>query len=65
MLKNNTFLNHFLLEFSSPWPPKMETKFNVFRIFIEKADFAKIIVFPKENCYLGGFGPAKVDQISM
>ena len=35
MFKNNALLNRFLLEFSSLWLPKMEAKFNVFRIFIE------------------------------
>ena len=65
MLKNNTFLNRFLLEFSSPWPPIMESKFNAFWIFIEKADFVKIIVFLKENCYFSGFESPKIDQISM
>ena len=65
MLKNNTFWNQFLLEFSSLWPPKMEGKFVVFWIFIEKADFVKIIVFPWENCYFSGFEPSKMNQISM
>ena len=51
MRKNNTFLNQFLLEFSSLWPPKMEGKFICFWIFIQKTDFVKIIVFPMENCY--------------
>ena len=63
--KNNTFLNQFLLEFSSLWPPKMERKFIVFGVFIEKADFVKIIVFPKENCYFSGFELPKIDKISM
>ena len=65
MLKNNVFCNGILLEFSSLWPPKMNPKFNVFRIFIEKADFAKIIAFPKENCYFSALEPPKIDQISM
>ena len=65
MLKNNAFFNRFLLEFSSLWPPKMDPKFNGFRIFIEKADFAKIIVFPKENCYFSAFELPKINQISM
>ena len=65
MLQNNTFLHRFLLDFSSLWPPKMERKFIVFRIFIDKADFVKIIVFLKENCYFSGFEPPKIDQISM
>ena len=65
MFKNNTFLNQFLLEFSSLWPPKMEGKFVVFWIFIEKADFVKIIVFPIENCYVSGFEPSNMNQISM
>ena len=46
MLKNNTFFNRFLLEFSSLWPPKIEPKFDVFQIFMEKADFVKIVVSP-------------------
>ena len=45
MLKNNASLNRFLLEFSSLWPPKMEWKFNVFEIFIEKADLWKSLPF--------------------
>ena len=45
MFKNNTFLNHFLLDFSSLWPPKMEGKFIVFGISIQKPDFVKIIIF--------------------
>ena len=65
MLKNNAFLNRFLLEFSSLWLPKMEWKFNVFWIFIEKADFVKIIVFLKENCYFSGSELPKIDKISM
>ena len=65
MLKNNAFFNRFLLEFSSLWPPKMEGKFVVFWIFIEKADFVKIIVFPKENGYFSGFELPKIDKISM
>ena len=65
MLKNNASLNRFLLEFSSLWPPKMEWKFNVFWIFIEKADFVKIIVFPIENYYVSGFEPSIMNQISM
>ena len=65
MLKNNTFLNQFLLEFSSLWHPKTEGKFVVFWISIEKADFVKIIMFPKENCYFSGFELPKMDQISM
>ena len=65
MFQNNIFLNHFLLEFSSLWPPKMEGKFVVFWIFIEKADFVKIIVFPIENCYVSGFEPSNMNQISM
>ena len=48
MRNNNTFVNQFLLEFSSLWPPKMEGKFVVFWISIEKADFVKIVVFLKE-----------------
>ena len=64
MLKNNAFFNCFLLEFSSLWPPKMEPKFNVFRIFIEKGDFVKIVVFPQENCYFSGFELPKIGQIS-
>ena len=63
MRKNNTFLNQFLLEFSSLWLPKMEGKFVGFWIFIEKADFVKIIVFPKENCYFSSFEPPKIEQI--
>ena len=46
MFKNNALLNRFLLEFSSLWLPKMERKLNVFRIFIEKANFVKTIVLP-------------------
>ena len=65
MLQNNTFLHRFLLDFSSLWPPKMERKFIVFRIFIDKADFVKIIVFPKQNCYFSSFEAPKIDQISM
>ena len=65
MRKNNTFLNQFLLEFSSLWPPKMEGKFVVFWIFIEKADFVKIIVFPMEDCNFSGMEPSKMNQISM
>ena len=65
MLKNNAFCNGILLEFSSIWPPKMNPKFNGFRIFIEKAEFAKIIVFPKENYYFSSFEPPKIEQISM
>ena len=48
MLQNNTFLHRFLLDVSSFWPPKMERKFIVFRIFIDKADFVKIIVFARK-----------------
>ena len=65
MLKNNASLNRFLLEFSSLWLPKMEWKFNVFWIFIEKTDFVKIIVFLKENGYFSGFELPKIDKISM
>ena len=64
-LKTMLFLNRFLFKFSSIWPPKMEWKFNVFWIFIEKADFVKIIVFLKENCYFSGFELPKIDKISM
>ena len=46
MLQNNTFLHRFLLDFSSLWPPQIERKVVVFPIFIDKADFVKIIVFP-------------------
>ena len=62
MLKNNTFLNQFLLEFSSLWLPKIEGKFVVFWILIEKADFVKIVVFPKGNCYFSGFEFPKLGQ---
>ena len=65
MLKNNAFCNRILLEFSSPWPPKMDPKCNGFRIFIEKADFVKIIVFPQENCYFSAFEFPKIHRISM
>ena len=65
MFKNNTFLNHFLFKFSSLWPPKIEGKFVVFWIFIEKPDFVKINVFLKENCYFIGFELSKMNQISM
>ena len=65
MRKNKTFLNQFLLDFSSLWPPNMERKFVVFWIFIEKADFVKTLVFPMENCYFPGFEPSKLNQISM
>ena len=59
------FWINFLLEFSSLWPPKMEGKFVVFWIFIEKPDFVTIIAFPKENCYFSGFKLSKVTQISL
>ena len=48
MFKNNTFLNQFLLEFSSLWLPKMEGKFVVFWIFIGKVDFVKKIFFQRK-----------------
>ena len=48
MLKNNAFFNQFLLEFSSLWLPKMEGNFVAFWIFIDKADFVKIIVFQQK-----------------
>ena len=60
MLENNVDLNRFLMQFSSLWPPKMEPKFNVFRTYIEDADFAKIIVFLYENCYFSVFEPPKI-----
>ena len=65
MLKNNAFLNWFLLDFSSYWPPKMEWKFIDVWIFTEKAAFVKMVVFPAKNCYFSGFEPPKIDQISM
>ena len=65
MRKNNTFLNQFLLEFSSLWLPKIKGQFVVFWIFIKKTDFVKTIVFPKENCYFSGFELSNMDQISM
>ena len=32
--------------------------------FFENADFVKIVVFLKENCYFSGFGPRKFDEKS-
>ena len=32
--------------------------------FFENADFAKIVVFLKENGYFSGFGPRKFDEKS-
>ena len=43
----------------------MDPKFDIFDNFFENADFAKIIVFPKENCYFSGFEPPKFNQKSM
>ena len=60
MFKNNTFLNRFLLEFSSLWPPKMEGKFNVFGTFIQKADFVKIIVFSNRKLLFVWFWASKI-----
>ena len=65
MFKNNTFWNIFFLEFSSLWLPKIERKFVVFWIFVEKPDFVKIIAFPIENCYFSGFELSNMNQISM
>ena len=62
MLKNNAVFNQFLIEFSSLWPPKMEGKFVVFWIFIAKADFVKIIDFPKENYYFLVLIPQKLTK---
>ena len=53
------------MQFSSIWPPKMDPKFDIFDNFFENADFAKIIVFPKENCYFSCFEPPKFNQKSM
>ena len=36
-----------------------------FRILIENVDFAKIIVFPRENCYVSNPEPQKMKQKSM
>ena len=55
----------FSLEFSSFGPPKIDPTSSIFRIFIENVDFAKIIVFPKENCYFSNPEPQKMKQKSM
>ena len=40
----------------------MDPKFDIFDNFFENADFAKIIVFPKENHNFAGSEPRKIYQ---
>ena len=47
------------------WLPKMKPKSMIFGIILKNVDFVKIMVFPKENCYISGFEPTKNDQKSM
>ena len=65
MSKKNIFLNIIFIEFSLLWPPKKKPKLSFFRTSIQNADFAKIIVFPQENCYFSGSEPPKIDQNSI
>ena len=44
---------------------KNATQIEVFHTFIANADFAKIIVFPKENCYFLASEPSKNHPKSM
>ena len=39
-------------------------KFNIFRSFSENVDIAKIVVFPKGNCYFSGVRPPEIDAKS-
>ena len=63
--KNTRFSTPFFSDFSWFWPPKTTPKSSFFRYFFENANFVKIIVFPKENCYFSGFEPPKNHQKSM
>ena len=62
--KNTRFSTPFFSDFSWFWPPKTIPKSSFFRYFFENADFVKIVVFLKENCYFSGFGPRKIDEKS-
>jgi len=64
-LRTNHFWYQFSIDFSRFWPSKRKPKSSFFRTCIENADFAKIIVFPKENCYFSGLELPKIDQNSM
>ena len=48
--------------FSLFWPPKSKATSSNLRIFIENANFAKIIVFPRGNHYFSGSEPRKIYQ---
>ena len=63
--KNIRFSTPFFLDFPSFLPPKTTPKSNLYRYFFENADFVKIIVFPKENCYFLRSGPPKNHPKSM
>ena len=53
-LRTNHFWYQFSIDFSRFGPSKRKPKSSFFRTCIENADFAKIIVFLKENSYFSG-----------
>ena len=61
-LKTTRFWIRVLNGFSSFWLLKSKAKSSNLRIFIENANFAKIIVFPEGNQYFSGSEPRKIDQ---
>ena len=57
--KTTHFWRRFFAEFSPCWHPKMAPKSSCFRISTGNTDFAKIVVFLKENCYFSRFRASK------
>ena len=62
-LKTTHFWIRFLNGFSSFWRLKTKAKSSNFRTLIENANFVKIMVFPRENCYFCGSQPQKSTKI--
>ena len=60
--KTTSFWIRILNGFSMFWPLKTKAKSSNLRIFIENANFAKIIVFPGEKHYFSGSEPRKIYQ---
>ena len=65
MLQNNMFLDSNFDWIFFVLTSKNEGKMSNFRTLIENANFAKIIVFFKENCYFPGSELPKIKRDAM
>ena len=65
MIKSKTFLDSIFEWIFLVWASENEGKIEQLSYFFKNANFAKIIVFLRENCYFSSSEPPKIHQTWM